>query len=225
MMNGLNMNVLSWAPALPHALMVQVWLYLGWAVVLSALALRLTRHRLVSGVLGGLMCLPWVHAPVGYIALAFQAPSLVLVAWSVGVWWPSSDRTAVDESARWPWLLSVAGVLLGWALCVDTLNLWPQDFKLQLFAWGFQPASLWVVLGAWLAYVGWLRPAPRWVWRSAAVLAVYVLLRLPTGNVWDALLDPFVWIALHVQLVKAWARSSTHAKTALARAQHAAPEN
>jgi hypothetical protein len=30
------------------------------------------------------------------------------------------------------------------------------------------------------------------------VLAVFVLLRLPTGNLWDALLDPWLWVALHV---------------------------
>jgi hypothetical protein len=44
------------------------------------------------------------------------------------------------------------------------------------------------------------------------VLAAYVLLRLPTGNVWDAVLDPFVWLALHVQLWRAgcaWRASRT----------------
>jgi hypothetical protein len=27
-------------------------------------------------------------------------------------------------------------------------------------------------------------------------LALFVLLRLPTGNVWDALLDPWLWLLL-----------------------------
>jgi len=44
----------------------------------------------------------------------------------------------------------------------------------------------------------------RWVLSTVAVLAAYVLLRLPTGNVWDAVLDPFVWLALHVQLWRTW---------------------
>jgi hypothetical protein len=39
---------------------------------------------------------------------------------------------------------------------------------------------------------------------SLVVLTAYALLRLPTGNVWDAVLDPFVWLALHVQLWRTW---------------------
>jgi hypothetical protein len=30
------------------------------------------------------------------------------------------------------------------------------------------------------------------------VLLVHVVLRLPTGNVWDALLDPWLWAALQL---------------------------
>jgi len=31
-----------------------------------------------------------------------------------------------------------------------------------------------------------------------AVLLLQVLLRLPTGNLWDALLDPWLWVVLQV---------------------------
>jgi hypothetical protein len=31
-----------------------------------------------------------------------------------------------------------------------------------------------------------------------------VLTRLPTGNMWDAMLDPFLWIYLHVWLFRRW---------------------
>jgi len=36
------------------------------------------------------------------------------------------------------------------------------------------------------------------------LMTVYVLTRLPTGNVWDALLDPLLWIYLHVWLMRRW---------------------
>jgi hypothetical protein len=31
---------------------------------------------------------------------------------------------------------------------------------------------------------------------------VFALLRVPTGNVWDALLDPWLWLVLHFYLVR-----------------------
>jgi hypothetical protein len=68
---------------------------------------------------------------------------------------------------------------------------------------------LWLVLAVTAAVLLWARVAPRWVLSAVAVLAVYVLLRLPTGNVWDALLDPFVWLALHVQLWRTWRAART----------------
>ena len=40
-------------------------------------------------------------------------------------------------------------------------------------------------------------PTQSAVFLTLGVLAVYVVLRVPTGNLWDALLDPFVWLALH----------------------------
>jgi hypothetical protein len=31
---------------------------------------------------------------------------------------------------------------------------------------------------------------------------LFVLLRLPTGNVWDAVLDPWLWLGLHWVLLR-----------------------
>jgi hypothetical protein len=31
---------------------------------------------------------------------------------------------------------------------------------------------------------------------------VFVSLRLPTGNLWDALLDPWLWLLLHAILLR-----------------------
>jgi beta-lactamase regulating signal transducer with metallopeptidase domain len=46
-------------------------------------------------------------------------------------------------------------------------------------------------------------------WQAlCAVVAVllFVALRLPSGNVWDAVLDPWLWLALHVFGVRALIR-------------------
>jgi hypothetical protein len=103
--------------------------------------------------------------------------------------------------------VALLGVLLGWALVLDTLNYWPTFFNPQLYALGFDAAGLWGVLATAAAVLLWTEVPRRWVLSAVAVLAVYVLLRLPTGNVWDAVLDPFVWLALHVQLWRTWRAS------------------
>jgi len=84
------------------------------------------------------------------------------------------------------------------------LNDWPAFFNPQLYALGFESAGLWLVLVITAAVLLLTQVPTRWVLSAVAVLAAYVLLRLPTGNVWDAVLDPFVWLALHVQLWRTW---------------------
>ncbi len=198
---------LQLAPALPATWLVQAWLFVGWALVLSAVLLRLTQHTVSAAVIGLLLCWPWQYAPVGFVALAFQSPSVVLVLWAVLTWWRRfhPNEVASKMPTSWAWAL----VLLGWGLCLDTLNLWPQGWSIQLFAFGFEPASLVLVLVVGLVWVALAsqdklsrrlkleHPTQSAVFLSLGVLAVYVVLRVPTGNVWDALLDPFVWLALH----------------------------
>jgi hypothetical protein len=45
-----------------------------------------------------------------------------------------------------------------------------------------------------------MRPCNYLAWGGAVALMVFVLWRLPTGNVWDAVLDPWLWVALHFYL-------------------------
>ena len=82
------------APALPPLWLMQVWLPLGWAVVLAALVLvvvhRCTRHR---GVVLGMpllvalwTLLPGDWSPACWLGLAFQAPSVLLVL-VCGLFW------------------------------------------------------------------------------------------------------------------------------------------
>jgi len=199
------MNVVEMGQAvLPQAVFLPLWVKLSWAVVVSAVVLRLTSRLKASlwfaAVVGVVLLLP--HTPAsGYLALAFQTPSLVLMAWAMWCWADvlqmRSPVVTTPTSVAW------MGVLLGWALVADTLNYWPAWFDLQLYALGFTSTGLWLVLAATAAVLLWVQPPKRWVFSVAAVMAAYVLLRLPTGNVWDAVLDPFVWLALHVQLWRA----------------------
>ena len=191
---------------LPLAALLPGWVKLSWALVLSAVLLRLTLG--ISSAVWGvavatvLMLLPGGDVLSGYLALAFQTPSLVLVAWAVWCWVDVLQGQPPTRTT--PTAVALTGVVLGWMLVLDTLNYWPAFFNPQLYALGFESAGLWLVLALTAAVWWWAQVSTRWALSAVAVLAVYVWLRLPTGNVWDALLDPFVWLALHVQLWRAW---------------------
>jgi hypothetical protein len=203
-MNGLDMS----HAVLPQAVLLPVWVTFSWALVVSAVVLRLTwcfkATVWPAAVAGVVMLLPHTSL-TGYLALAFQTPSLVLVAWALWCWIDVLQlrEPVVTTPVPIVWL----GVLLGWALVVDTLNYWPAWLNPQLYALGFESAGLWLVLTLVAAVLLRANVTLRWVFSAVAVLAVYVLLRLPTGNVWDAVLDPFVWLALHVQLWRRWRAS------------------
>ena len=197
------------AAVLPQAAWLPLWVKLSWAIVVSATVLRVSggirQAPWLAALVGVALLLPRVDVLSGYLALVFQTPSLVLVAWGLWCWgdvW--LQRKPVSTT---PWGVALLGVLLGWALVVDTLNYWPVWFNPQLYALGFEASGLWLVL-ALTAGGLWVCDVPqRWMWSAWAVLLVYAVLRLPTGNVWDALLDPFVWLALHVQLWRTWRAS------------------
>jgi hypothetical protein len=198
---------MDWTNAvLPQAVMLPMWVKLSWALVASAAVLRLMQgfqYKLWIAVLCALlMLMPRIDVLSGYLALAFQTPSLVLVVWGFWRWIDAMQHRAPEVSTPVP--VAFVGVLLGWALAIDAFNAWPSFLNLQLYALGFTSVGLWLVLGMLVALTLWKQVVVRWTLSMAAVLVVYVLLRLPTGNVWDALLDPFVWLALHAQLWRAW---------------------
>ncbi len=207
------------APALPSAGVLQIWLPLGWGMVLAWLCVaamgrwmpgtvRMDGRQVNAAVLVLLsMCLPGPYSPAYWLGLAFQAPSAVTVLWCAGCLvqrWGSTSavRLPAAPANRMQRGLVVAGVLVGWALLLDTFALLP----LQLYAWGFSPAALAVVLVAavvpWLVLGGGPQALRTHVWVAPLALLVFAAWRLPTGNVWDAVLDPWLWIALHVYLVR-----------------------
>ena len=222
-------------PVLPTPAAMQAALYLGWAVVLGCgvlLALRRVAPPYRWGLALLVACwtlVPGVTSPAYWLGLAFQAPSLmsvvVCLAWLVGGGMQQrSGHPRATPLLAGSWPLGAAGVALGWVLLLDTLACFP----VSVYAWGFNSALMAVLAG--LASTLWLLAGAAAVKVRAAesvaallillVLALFVLTRLPTGNVWDALMDPGLWLALQLGwLVSAlrclaragWRRSATRA--------------
>lgn len=195
-------------PALPSLWLMQLWLPLGWAVVLAALvalvSTRFTRQRSVVWGLPLLVALwtllPGDVSPAYWLGLAFQAPSALLVLLcacgggrvlrGVPVFARPSNATLA---------LLAAAVLLGWALLLDSF----AQLPMALYSLGFgAPALALVALATLLPLLQAGAAARPGTWLAPLALLLFVLLRLPTGNVWDAVLDPWLWLGLQGYLLR-----------------------
>jgi len=208
----------SSAPALPGAVMGGAWLRVGWSVVLAcAVALAMRRQGIAVRRAGAAAAVLWVllpgpASPAHWLGLAFQTPSLMAFALCVWWLWRQLGRVSAHTHARISspaspapaaGVLTIAAITLGWVLGLDTWGVWATS----VYAWGFGPAALALVAVAlavlWLVSSGGhaasLQPQCVLV---ALVLIAYAGLRLPTGNLWDALLDPWLWVALQVRFIQ-----------------------
>jgi hypothetical protein len=203
MESTLQMLLSTQTPLLPAPMAARVYLSVSWGLVLAAVTIAFMQRRGVTeprirwGVplLFLLACLlPGVASPAYWLGLAFRAPSVVSVLLcALAIVWhyrPPADASLLfDELRRW----ALLPVLLGWVLLLDTFALWP----LSLYALGFAPWTL----GA-LMLLGLLPGLLCGAWRLSALFvaagALYVVLRLPSGNIWDALLDPWLWLLLQL---------------------------
>ena len=199
-------------PVLPPPLAMQLALHGVWAVLLGCATLCLAgRLSLLyrwgaAGLVALWTLLPGEISPAFWLGLAFQTPSVMSGLLCLGWLWCSYRQAsgvvlnAVSRRA-WPWLAGV-GVVLGWVLLLDTLAWWP----LSVYAWGFSAAAVGAVALA-AVLLGGISGQAVWA-LPLAVLALFVATRLPTGNVWDALLDPWLWVALQagwlLSLVRRW---------------------
>ena len=209
------------APLLPQPGYLPVLRHAGWALVLAALLsagaqlFNTRRVRDAGGLLAWTMAL-WacVPGPWGlsyWLGLAFQTPSLMAMALSLHYLWQrlaqrkwshqvrASSLASTAQRSPWLYRYAVLGVVLGWLLLLDTFAYLP----VSLYAWGFSPLAyalgLLLALVPWVLGVRWSQTAP-----SPAllfVLAVFGFTRWPTGNVWDAVLDPWLFVGLHIYLV------------------------
>lgn len=213
--SGLGARLFSTSvPLLPWPDAAQAYLVLGWATLLAAGVGWLLRRQ--SRVTRGWACAgmvawalwpgPW--SPVYWLGLAFQAPSLV----SVGLCGlvlrdglranPASWAPDPVQRRALGWLAAVA-VAWGWVLVLDTFAVWP----LSLYALGFSPAAMGLM--AVVASLPWClggKPLRAISWALYGVLAVQVLTRWPDGNLWNALLDPWLWLGLQVWGLGRWVR-------------------
>jgi hypothetical protein len=179
-------------------------LHLGWAIVLGAVTLQLASRLPTRGrwTLASLMwlwtLLPGAASPAFWLGLAFQSPSLMSVVFCIVWLLPPPGRvpgvaalSATADSGSQKVLL-LLGVVLGWVLLLDALA-W---FPVSIYAWGFGSAA--VALALLAAALLWLLSGSRATVSLLAVLALFVLTRAPSGNLWDALLDPLLWLALQI---------------------------
>lgn len=197
---------------LPSAVSQYWGLYGAWAVLLAWGVLAMSKrwpNGYRWGIAGAVLvvtCVPGPTSPAYWLGLAFQSPSVstvLLACWSVSKLVRGRSTTASTVSA-WPELVACAvGAVLGWVLLLDTLAWWP----VSIYAWGFSPvavASLSVVLAlCWARWGGAQKGgfSPLVFGVPAMALALFVVTRWPTGNVWDALIDPWLWVGLQWMLL------------------------
>lgn len=198
---------------LPGVGLAAAWLRMGWALVLGAglaaagawagarLGLEAARCRtLARGLALGavLACLwPGSQSPAFWLGLAFQAPSLG-AGWIAGVVLlrvcargAAAQRAAELLTQLKAWAVPAMG--LGWVLLLDSFALWP----VALYPLGFGVGAWWLLLA--LPGLPWAWHGGPWRAHAASagwglLLLAFALLRLPSGNVWDAVLDPWLWL-------------------------------
>jgi hypothetical protein len=194
----------SSSPLLPGSMVSWLSLHLGWAVVLGTgvwliFNWMLPRYRWVFAILAMLWTLlPNAASPAFWLGLAFQSPSLMSVVLCIAWLLPRPGRelgaadlgTAADSQTQKIFL--VLGAVLGWVLLLDTLA-W---FPVSIYTWGFGSAA--VALALLATVLLWLLLGSRVSASLLVVMALFVLTRAPTGNLWDALLDPLLWLALQL---------------------------
>lgn len=171
----------------------------AWAVVLAAVAASLAARRgqLPRPALAALVlacalaqALPGTWAPSHWLGLAFQAPAgftTALAAVVLGRLWLGRPRTELL-----PLPLAAVMAAAGAWLYLDASG-WVAHGAYYL---GFTPfsAPLSALLLAALCLLCIVRgTAVGTAGALFAALVLFMLLRLPTGNLWDALLDPFLW--------------------------------
>ena len=194
-------------------------MHLGWALALGAGSAFLLRNfnittRITLALVIVLLCLlPSEWSPSWWLGLAFQTPSLTLqglcglylyqqLFLQAGAEVPLPDSSTPTARTTWPLGLLLVVIITGWVFALDTFAF----FDISLYAIGFTPyAVLAALFFACLlqlisARSGHGQPTRHYRELAAIVLiaiVVHLLLRLPTGNMWDALLDPWLWLIAH----------------------------
>jgi hypothetical protein len=175
---------------------------LGWAIVAATVVCALWR-RVVPGsslsrvtlaaIMAGslaVMALPGNLSPAWYLGLAFQYPSALLVGCCLlrlTERWNGVRRSQVMPQGL-ACILTMAGALL----YLDAMGFLTHGFYYGGFGGALMPIVAVVTAGACALAI--VRDHARG--HATALLGAIVLfslLRLPTGNLWDAVLDPLLF--------------------------------
>lgn len=195
------------SPLLPGAVLARWALPLFWAVVLVFAVLYFTkslakpRGKWIALAVIAWALVPGPWSPTYWLGLAFQLPSLMTVSlcgMALAWHWRAGTRhrfSANISTVHW------LGILLGWLLLFDTFVVLP----LSLYRWGYSPAML--ALLSVIAASLWVFSRVRGAALVLIVLALFVGTRLPSGNVFDAVIDPLLWFALQFAVFKRWRAS------------------
>ncbi len=202
MLDALWLSLVSTAtPVLPDPGWLRLALPVMWALVLGGSASRLGSRlpRRVQWVLTALVVawalIPGAFSITYWLGLAFQLPSLmtalICAGWLVAGLTPTKTFSASRNQVRDD--LGLLGIALGWLLILDTFAVFPWS----LYSQGFSVATLAVVslIGVLIWILKGERFSPVLI---ALVFVAFVATRLPTGNLWDALIDPWLWAVLQV---------------------------
>ena len=172
---------------------------IGWAIVAATVACALWRGATplarigVAAIMAGalaLMALPGNLSPAWYLGLAFQYPSGLLVGCCLvrlTERWNGARRSEAMPPAL-AGVLAVAGTLL----YLDAVGFLTSGYYYAGFGGILAPLVAVILAGACALAI--VRNQARGI--AAAVLGAVVLfsvLRLPSGNLWDALLDPLLF--------------------------------
>lgn len=196
----------------------------AWAIVLAALFSALWARarplpRMVQGLIAAgaaaLVVLPGEGSAAFWLGLAFQWPSALLAGLCLArlyfAWQGEPGRQVMSVP------LAAAIAIAGTALYLDAIGL----LTLGMFYAGFGPrgAPALALLVAVLCSVAIVRNMARA--QAAAVLGAVLMFsvpRLPTGNLWDALLDPLLLVWALVVLASACRERMANASRARAAA-------
>jgi len=183
-----------------------VYARLAWAVVLAAVVLALLpikgpHARRVMAAIGAaallLMALPGPASAAWHLGLAFQSPSGLLTGLCLALLirrWRQADAAALPMAPLLPPAAAAVLALIGTMLYLDAFGLLAGGYYYAGF--GPNAAPLLAVLLAGAAAAAIASASGRYRDQGAALLgalALFSLARLPSGNLWDALLDPLLW--------------------------------
>ncbi len=205
---------------LPGLGMQSFAMHVGWALVLAAATAFLLRAfpkplRLAgTGIAAALQLLPAAWSPGWWLGLAFQSPSLTMqgicMLYLVRVWrqrdLPPVATLDTAAYARWPTLLLLVTTIIGWVFVLDMVAVFAQP----IHAVGFTPmavlASLLLasVFELWSMRSG--HPPGLQRFRDIAgiivgAMLIHLIFRLPDGNAWSALMDPWLWLLAQAALL------------------------